>query len=324
MVYLAYFILAALVVWFSIQLSYYVDLLDKTTKISGALLGGVMLAAVTSLPELFTSLSAVAFVKQPDMVMGNILGSNLFNVAVLGLLILMFFKKFKSSFINKSHLHTVFFVVGIYVMIVIPALTNQPVHILGISLFSILIILFYIFAIRNMAADGEKDKESAVQSRLTTKQILLRFSLLSIGLIVSSIFITIVTNMIEEKLHIGVTLAGALFLGIATSLPEVVSSFSLVRLGNYNAAVGNIIGSNLFNFCIIALCDVFYQGQSLYMANKQTYLLLFFGLFSTICIGILLAYKLYRKSISYKILNPVYIGTSALALGGYIAFLFLS
>ena len=51
---------------------------DRTTGLSGAFLGGVMLAAVTSIPELITSITAVAIVKQPDMVIGNILGSNLF------------------------------------------------------------------------------------------------------------------------------------------------------------------------------------------------------------------------------------------------------
>ena len=61
MIYAAFVLLAALVVFLSLKLSKYVDLLDKTTNVSGAFIGGVLLAAVTSLPELFTSLSAVLF-----------------------------------------------------------------------------------------------------------------------------------------------------------------------------------------------------------------------------------------------------------------------
>ena len=81
---LAFFVLAAAIVFLSVKLSEYVDLLDKSTKVSGAFIGGVLLAAVTSLPELFTSLSAVLFIGENNLVTGNILGSNLFNLAALG------------------------------------------------------------------------------------------------------------------------------------------------------------------------------------------------------------------------------------------------
>ena len=80
MLYLEYIVLAALVVFLSVRLSYYVDCLDKKTNLSGAFIGGVMLAAVTSLPELFTSLTAVLALDQPDLVQGNVLGSNIFNI----------------------------------------------------------------------------------------------------------------------------------------------------------------------------------------------------------------------------------------------------
>ena len=54
-----YFILAGALVFLSNKLGQYIDLLDKKTKVSGAFLGGVLLAAVTSLPELFTSFSSI-------------------------------------------------------------------------------------------------------------------------------------------------------------------------------------------------------------------------------------------------------------------------
>lgn len=57
MIYLLYLLVAAGVVLFSVKASEYVDLLDKKTSLSGAFIGGIMLSAVTSLPELFTSIS---------------------------------------------------------------------------------------------------------------------------------------------------------------------------------------------------------------------------------------------------------------------------
>ena len=74
MLILAYAVSALLVILLSLKLSNYVDLLDKQTNLSGAFLGGVLLAAITSLPELFTSISSVVFLDEPEMVVGNILG----------------------------------------------------------------------------------------------------------------------------------------------------------------------------------------------------------------------------------------------------------
>ena len=78
-----YAVVASLVVWLSIKASKYIDMLDKTTKLSGAFLGGVLLSAVTSLPELFTSISATVLLKKPSLCIGNILGSDIFNLAIL-------------------------------------------------------------------------------------------------------------------------------------------------------------------------------------------------------------------------------------------------
>ena len=85
MLILAYAVSALLVILLSLKLSNYVDLLDKQTNLSGAFLGGVLLAAITSLPELNTSISSVVFLHEPERVVGNILGSNLFNVEALSM-----------------------------------------------------------------------------------------------------------------------------------------------------------------------------------------------------------------------------------------------
>ena len=106
MSYLAFFVLAAAIVFLSVKLSEYVDLLDKSTKVSGAFIGGVLLAAVTSLPELFTSLSAVLFIGENNLVTGNILGSNLFNLAALGACCAIMFRGFHKAKVGKHHVVT--------------------------------------------------------------------------------------------------------------------------------------------------------------------------------------------------------------------------
>ena len=83
-IFAAYLLVAAAVVICSIKCADYVDLLDKKTRISGAFIGGVILAAVTSLPELVTSISSVTVVQNPGLVIGNVLGSNIFNLCIFG------------------------------------------------------------------------------------------------------------------------------------------------------------------------------------------------------------------------------------------------
>ena len=72
--FIVYAVVAAIVVFLSIKLSEFVDLLDKKTNVSGAFLGAILLAAVTSLPELFTSLTSTLFVRVNRYVIGNIYG----------------------------------------------------------------------------------------------------------------------------------------------------------------------------------------------------------------------------------------------------------
>ena len=66
-IFAGYILLALCVIFFSARLGYYVDLLDQKTTLASAFIGGVMLAAVTSLPELFTSITSVAAVGKPAL-----------------------------------------------------------------------------------------------------------------------------------------------------------------------------------------------------------------------------------------------------------------
>lgn len=285
MIYIKYLIFAALVVFFSIRLSYYVDALDKKTNLSGAFIGGVMLAAVTSLPELFTSLTAVLQLDQPQLVQGNVLGSNVFNLCVIGGIVLFTAKSYQKSKIANSHKSTLLYGLVMYVLLLIAILKPIEVSLgfLNVNLMTIVIIGVYIFNVKTMNSDqsgNEADDDADIP--LTVKQILVRFGLYSIALVVVSIFLTFVTDEIAQELQLGTTVAGAIFLGVATSLPELSASVNLVRIGNYNASFGNIVGSNLFNFTILCFADVLYTHGSIYINEPQVLNLLCFGMISSI------------------------------------------
>lgn len=306
MIYLIYVLLALAVVGFSIKAADYVDLIDKKTNISGAFIGGVMLAAITSLPEFFTSIAAALILNNSELVLGNILGSNIFNLATLGVVLILFIKGFVNDTISKNHYMTSLFVLFTNVALFFPVYFSKDLNVFNISLVSIVILIFYFVSLKFMANDDTETESEEDNCKLSIKQIAIRFILASIGLVIASILITYVTEIISEKLNLSASLSGALFLGIATSLPELTSTVALAKKLKFNLVVGNIIGSNMFNLFIICVTDILYIGNSLYYTtHEQTKLLLGFGFISTILASILLLFKkLNNKSKAvYIILN---------------------
>ena len=261
MIYALYVVLLVAVVYLSMKLGDFVDLLDKKTNVSGAFIGGVLLAAVTSLPELFTSGSAVLLVGENDLVIGNIFGSNIFNMIVIAIGIIVFFKGFKQGNISKWHLvllvvTLVFYGLSSFAIFfpeISPVLTfyipGLDKNIGFFNLVSLIMLLGYIILIIKQPKTKEEDDEKEeTDSKLTVKQIIVLFVLCAVLLIGVSIAITYVTDIVAEKIGLGKTVAGAILLGVATSLPELVSCLTLMRKQNFDAAFGDITGSNLFNF----------------------------------------------------------------------------
>lgn len=325
MIYALYGIFAAFVIGFSIKLSYYVDELDKKTNLSGAFIGGVMLAAVTSLPELFTSISSTLFLNEVQLVSGNVLGSNIFNLTILGVLVLVGVKRFKSSVVTSSHRNTLKLLMVIYAIVFVANYIGREFSFFSVNIFSIAIMILYVFGVKAMSGDESAEDSGESNCNLTVKQIYVRFTLLSIGLIVFSIGITIVTDMIAKELNLGVTLAGALFLGVATSLPELTSSISLAKKGNFNAMIGNIVGSNLFNFCILFLADILYIKGSIYQQSSQGYLLIIFGFICTVvAYGMLKIKKEQAKEIHKVSSSLPYVLASMAIVASYVTYLTMS
>ena len=319
-----YAALAVCVVFFSIKLANYVDLIDKKTDLSGAFIGGVILAAVTSLPELFTSISAVLFVKQPDLVMGNILGSNLFNMCIFGGAALIAAKSLCRSTIGSSHFKTTVITFIMFSIMLLPVVFKKDYTVAGISVYSIILLVLYACSIKFMAGDSA-ESEGEDTSDLTLKQIIIRFVIMAVLLVVASIFITYAADQLSETFKLGKTVGGALFLGVATSLPELTSSIALIRKGNFNACAGNVMGSGVFNFCIISVADILYRGGSVYISNdKSSSYLNIFGLVATAAVGAILLMKMRKKDTENTGLKLFYRFGGLAILGCYAAFLILS
>lgn len=329
-----YIVVAAIVVFLSIKLSDYVDLLDKKTDISGAFLGAILLAAVTSLPELFTSITSTVFVKVNDYVIGNILGSNLFNMAFFFIIYAICFKKVIDAKVNKSHVISLIISGLMYVLVSVAAFVFQNNHwLLGwFNPISILILVLYVISIVKTPREESNEEEVEVKSKLTVKQIIVLFAICSVLLIGASIGMTYSVDWLVSLFPaIGKTFGGALFLGVATSLPELTATITLCKKRNFNAAIGDVVGSSVFNFFILTVADVLSFGvksdgewTGLYIVNSSSLMLIICGVFSTVVL-LITTWLLNKKKIKNNAFGKgLLITVGCLCLISYLVFTVLS
>lgn len=272
-----FLVIAFLTAFVSIRLSYYGDLLSKQTKLGSALIGGLIIASITSLPEFVTSISAV-IIDNPALSFGDILGSNMFNIFVLSIYNIFFLKK--KIFINSRNnfLFECIILILEYIFIWLNFRVLTTI---------LLIVLYLIYSFKTI-----NNKTEEVPSSKKEDKVIIKFLINIILLIILSILLTISADRITRIYpNISSSSVGAILLGITTSLPEVVSTFALIKLDNYDMAISNILGSNIFNFLVLSISD-FFNDKSIYnLIDIYSKMYLFGGLFIMILLVISLKYK---------------------------------
>ena len=288
-----FLVLAFLTMFSSIKLSYYGDVLSKQTKLGTALIGGILIASVTSLPELVTSISAV-LINNPSLSYGDILGSNMFNIFVLAIYNIWFFKKniFKNT--DSMYKYECIILILEYLIVVLGIYLNTLSTVILIIMYSL-----YIFKIIN--TDNEY-----IENDIKVKNPLLKFVVCSFILIILSILLTFQADKITHIYpRISSSTIGAILLGITTSLPEVVSTYALLKLDNIDMSISNMIGSNIFNFLVLAFSDIFVKNGNIYnYSDLYSLEYLFGGLIVTflLLIGII---KKKKKNLFYIFISLI-------------------
>ncbi len=272
-----FLIFAFLTVFLSIKLSYCADLLSKTSGVSKALVGGIVLAGVTSLPEFVTCFSAMV-VDNPALAIGDIIGSNLFNLFMICFFDIVFIKKM--IFLNTSRLHNIVILILILNYLALYFFVSKifDFSLLSIGFPSILIIATYILYLKKIPK-FEVDSY-VINEDGSAKKTVVKLAIASLCMVISSVLLTIIVNNISiAHPSFSSSFLGAIFLGITTSLPEVVTFYALINIKSYDIAVSNIIGSCLFNLLVLAIGDIVFLGYPVYMfSDNDTLILVILGL----------------------------------------------
>ena len=114
---------------------------------------------------------------------------------------------------------------------------------------------------------------------LSLRRIVLWYSFFAFIIIASALALPFFAEHLAEETGLGKSFVGTLFLAVSTSLPEIAVSIAAVRMGSIDLAVGNLLGSNLFNVFILAIDDVFYTKGNLLKDASDMHIL---SVFSTL------------------------------------------
>jgi len=225
--------------------------LAKKHNISDLVIGLTIVAFGTSAPEMVVNVIA-SFDKHSDIVFGNIIGSNNFNLFfILGVVAIIFPISVKSSMVRKEI--PISFVVAFILMLLSNAILGQKENVLSkwdAALLFGLFLVFLFFTFRQPNTDEVPELTTDIKPMSGFKIwgfIVVGLSLLIIGgrLVVNSAIAIAQDFGISEKI-IALTIVAA-----GTSLPELVTSVVAASKRNSDIAIGNVIGSNIFNILFI-------------------------------------------------------------------------
>ncbi len=267
MVWIKFIISLIIIFYCGRKLSQYGDILSDKTGLGKGFIGVILLGAITSLPELITTISSVKFVKEVDLAWGNILGSNLLNLTVLSFCDIFIRKNQAIRIFDKGNVLTACLSIIITAIATLGIITGKDyIFFKTFSIYTIFILAVYIFGsfilYRNAKKEKQSFSDSEIEETVTLQKIIFVFLINAILIVAAGISITYACDEIAKLTGLGATFVGSLFLALATSLPEIVVSVSAIRIGAISMAGGNILGSNFFNVSILGFSDFFYHSGS--------------------------------------------------------------
>ena len=300
------FTLCAAVIFFSgTKLAHYGDQMAELTGMGKAWFGLIMMASVTSLPELFVGISSASIIESADFAVGDVLGSCAFNLAILSLLDV--FSKKTSLFSVASQSHVLAGALGIVLFSFVGIGLFLPydfklIDWIGIS--SIVFIVLYLVSIK-LVYHYDKDhptpsipsKLLELQNKTSLKKVIFWYALNALVVIGAALLLPHFAEQISNQTGLNKSFIGTVLLAASTSLPEVAVSVAAIRMGAIDMAVGNLLGSNLFNIFILAIGNFFYRKGHILVDASESNIISVFSIITMTAIAIIgLTYQSKNKA----------------------------
>ncbi|PIV74044.1 MAG: cation transporter [Rhodocyclales bacterium CG17_big_fil_post_rev_8_21_14_2_50_68_7] len=269
MIWLKFIACVAAIAWGGTRLSRYGDVIAEKTGLGGNWIGLVLLATVTSLPELMTGLSAVTVANAPEIAIGDVLGSCVFNLAIL--VVVDFLHREAPLYTRAGHGHILsaafgVVMIGLAGLFLLLAREGAVPSIGRVGAYTPLIVALYLLAMRMIYAYERREMARFVEAAaeryadLTLRRALAGYAIAAAVVVAAGIWLPFIGEDIAVTMGWHASFVGTLFVAAATSAPELAVTVAAVRIGALDMAVANLLGSNLFNLLIVAVDDALYDG----------------------------------------------------------------
>lgn len=254
-----------------IGISHYGDRIAELTGLGRTWIGLVLVASVTSLPELVTGVSAVAYARLPDIALGDALGSCAFNLAVLGAADLLRRERGLFEAARKSQIAAGWIGAALLASTAAAiASGGVAIHVAGASVDPAPFVLVgaYVLAMRwlfriEAAAPVPRRSTAERASTRSLRRSVAGYAGASGLVLVAGVLLPFVASRLAESMRWSESFVGVLLVAMTTSLPEIVVTIAAIRIGAAELAVGNLLGSNLFDLAIVGVDVALYADGSL-------------------------------------------------------------
>ena len=296
------FLLCVLAIGFAgVKLSRYGDAIADKTGLGGSWVGVLMMASVTSLPELVTGVSSVTVAGTPNIAVGDVLGSCVFNLLLI--VALDFLSREESVYRRASQGHILsggfgIMLIGIAGLNLLLAAKGGSLSLGYVGLYTPVILILYMVSMRSVFLYETEQVEKFIEAEadaypdLTLRTAVIRYLAAAAVVLVAGAALPFVAKTMAVEMGWHQSFVGTLFVAFVTSLPEMVVTVAALQLGAVDMAIGNLFGSNLFNIAILAVDDIFYLQGPLFDAVSSTHAI---SAFSAIMMtGVAIVGLLYR------------------------------
>jgi cation:H+ antiporter len=314
---IGFIIVTVIIVITGSRLSKYGDIMADMLGWGKMFMGIILMASVTSMPELMSGISSVVILDAPDLAVGDIVGSCAFNILIISLMDI-FYKGDKplTSAAQTGHIIAASF--GIMLLCLVAFAILMPSFfgtILWVGEFSLLFLVLYLVAIRVVFLYNKRNyvpsEKNNDANSLTLKQVIFKYAFNALILMGAAMLLPFFGKTLAEASGLGQSFFGTLFIAASTSLPEVVVSIAAIRLGTIDLAIGNVFGSNIFNIAILSLDDVLYTKGPIFLYTSPNHIIPVLGTIVITAIGIIgivfKAEKKWKLAIDTSLILVVYI-----------------
>lgn len=259
--------MTGVIVFAGTHLSKYGDVLAEKTGMGRTWIGVILMASVTSLPELITGVSSVAIFDLPNIAVGNVLGACMFNLLTLALLDVLSGPTPISARAHQGQVITAGFgmlLLGVASIGMTAGAKLPPLGWIGIYsaafflIYAIAMRMVFLFEKRRIAELVRERVEAGRYDHITLRRAASYYAGNALLVIGVAIYLPSLGDQIAAATGLGDTFIGTTLVAMTTTLPELVVSIAALRIDAADLVYGNLLGSNLFNMAILALDDLLY------------------------------------------------------------------